>query len=114
LHKKQRKIDDLENRLKQAVVDNTLLRKLNDIFGDENDKLTRENKTLKTELEQGNQLKAPLIRTKSTKQASDSAKRPSKRTVTERSEKSYDKSRESKAIEARVRIFLLGKIANEF
>jgi hypothetical protein len=55
----KRKIDDLEDHIRQVEDENSLLREYNGIFGVETDKLYEENKVLQNELERYRQIRIP-------------------------------------------------------
>jgi hypothetical protein len=56
----KRKIESLEVIIRSTEEENNLLRKFNEIFGDENDKLLKENESLKKEVAKYKQLRIPL------------------------------------------------------
>jgi len=55
----KRKVAALEAKLQASEEENTLLRNLNEIFGDENDKLLSENESLKKETAKFQKLRIP-------------------------------------------------------
>ena len=55
----KRKVAALEAKLQASEEENTLLRKFNEIFGDENDKLLSENESLKKETAKFQKLRIP-------------------------------------------------------
>jgi chromosome segregation ATPase len=55
----KRKIDELENQLHSAEEENALLRNFNTLFGDENEKLFKENEMLKTEVSKYEKYRIP-------------------------------------------------------
>jgi predicted nuclease with TOPRIM domain len=55
----KRKVAALEAKLQESEEENTLLRNLNEMFGDENDKLSNENETLKKEAAKFQQFRMP-------------------------------------------------------
>jgi len=55
----KRKVTALEAKLQASEEENTLLRKFNEIFGDENDKLLSENESLKKETAKFQKLRIP-------------------------------------------------------
>ena len=55
----KRKVVALEAKLQASEEENTLLRKFNEIFGDENDKLLSENESLKKETAKFQKLRIP-------------------------------------------------------
>ena len=57
--KLKRKVAALEAKLQASEEENTLLRKFNEIFGDENDKLLSENESLKKETAKFQKLRIP-------------------------------------------------------
>ena len=71
----KRRIEYLEDQLWQVEKDNDVLRNFNEIFGDESDRLIKENETLKAEVERYRQFRIPPI----LNPTRDSIERPNKR-----------------------------------
>jgi hypothetical protein len=90
----KRKIEDLEEHIRQVEDDNSLLRDLNEVFGKESDNAHKENEILQEELNRYRQFCIPRSLTGSTE-------RPKK--MLKLKEKSPD---EKNKIGARVRIIL--------
>ena len=55
----KRKITLLEEKLNSSEEENALLKNFNEIFGDENDKLTKENESLKQEISKFQRFRIP-------------------------------------------------------
>lgn len=101
--KMEKRIETLESQLQKVEEENVLLRTLNETFGNESEKLHNENRLLNAELDRYRQFRLP-----------HPAERPSKRTkamIQSSPEKSPD---EDNTYDARVRIILIRKFADEF
>ena len=61
--KLKRKVASLEAKLQASEEENTILRNLNELFGDENDKLSIENESLKKETARFQKFRLPSILT---------------------------------------------------